>query len=88
MARTRYVARTSVFEVRGSSTAKAANRQGGHLPSGLGAQEGRAADLKGGGLRYEFRKVWTRAFRRRTPGGKNHTFSRVEARSRRAWDSA
>ena len=50
MARTCFVARTSVFEVRGSSLAKAPNRQDGRLPSGWGAREGRAADLNGGGL--------------------------------------
>jgi hypothetical protein len=45
-----FVARTSVFEVRGSSLAKAPNRQDGRLPSGLGARvEERAADLNGGG---------------------------------------
>ena len=42
VARTRFVAWTSAAEVRGSSLAKAPNRQDGRLPSGLGAREGRA----------------------------------------------
>ena len=44
------VARTSVFEVRGSSLAKAPNCQDGRPPSGWGAREGRTADLNRGGL--------------------------------------